>query len=191
MRQFDGVTYLLDDSKSPRLCFLRLYSKYLAGEKRREQSTQDILGATENYREPNAELNSIEKELKLKYENNELDSFSLYLYGIVLRKRDNNVKATIVLLESIRKYEFNWSAWMELALLVKTQKQFNDIRGLLNLNMSTSVIKQFFLAKLCVDLHQPISIFKEIMDPLTEYFPNSPYITSQWAVMFYENMGKD
>lgn len=32
MRQFDGVTNVLDDSKSPRLYFLRLYAKYLASE---------------------------------------------------------------------------------------------------------------------------------------------------------------
>lgn len=123
-------------------------------------------------------------------DNGELDSFSLYLYGTVLRKRDNNVKASIILLESIRKYEYNWSAWAELALLVKTQKQFDDIRALLNRCMGTSIIKEFFLAKLCIDLHQPTSLFREIMTPLTEYFPNSPYVTSQWATMFYENMGK-
>lgn len=99
------------------------------------------------------------------------------------------MKASIVLLESIRKYEYNWSAWAELAMLVKTQKQFDDIRALLNRCMGTSIIKEFFLAKLCIDLHQPTSLFREIMGPLTEYFPNSPYVTSQWAKMFYENMG--
>lgn len=100
------------------------------------------------------------------------------------------MKASIVLLESIRKYQYNWSAWMELALLVKTKKQFRDIQTLLNRNMENSIIKDFFLAKLCIDLHQPMSLFKEIMEPLTSYFPKSAYVLSQWAVLFYENMGK-
>lgn len=152
--------------------------------------TQDILGTTDDAGAQNSELLAIEKELKQDYEDDELDAFSLYLYGVVLRKRSNDVKASIVLLESIRKYQYNWSAWMELALLVKTKKQFRDIQTLLNRNMENSIIKDFFLAKLCIDLHQPMSLFKEIMEPLTSYFPKSAYVLSQWAVIFYENMGK-
>lgn len=189
MREFDRASSILCGSNTPHLYFLRLYAQYMAGEKRREESIQDGLGTAEDSREPNTELDSIERELEHDNANNKLDSFSLYLYGIILRKRDSNVKAAIVLLDSIKKYEYNWSVWMELACIIKTQKQFDDIQSLLNQHMGSSIMKELFLAKLCIDLHQPTSLFKEIMDPLTVYFPNSPHIKSQWATMFYENMG--
>lgn len=107
----------------------------------------------------------------------------------MLRKRNVGFKAAAVLLESIRKYQFNWSAWMELASLVQNKKMFMDLQTLLNRELDGSVMKDFFLAKLCIDLHQPITSFKAIMEPLTNYFPNSAYITSQWAVLFYDAMG--
>lgn len=43
-------------------------------------------------------------------------------YGIVLRKRGEEEEAARVLLDSVKAYEFNWSAWMELGQIVKTKK---------------------------------------------------------------------
>ncbi|KAI9262921.1 anaphase promoting complex subunit 8 [Helicostylum pulchrum] len=188
MRQFDSVTDLLQNSKSPRLYFLRLYAKYLAGEKRKEELTQEVLGITENAKSENMELDSIYEELAEDHEKGSLDAFSLYLYGVVLKQRDAQFKAAAVLLESIKKYQFNWSAWVELSTLVHTKKMMWDLQTLLNQELDDSIIKDFFLAKLYIDLHQPVHVFREIMEPLTVYFPNSAYITAQWAVLFYENM---
>lgn len=114
----------------------------------------------------------------------------IYRYGIVLRKRNAGFKAAAVLLESIRKYQYNWSAWMELASLVQNSKMFMDLQILVNREFEGSVIKDFFLAKLCIDLHQPSSIFAAIMEPLTTCFPNSAYVKSQWAILYYDTMGK-
>lgn len=43
-------------------------------------------------------------------------------YGVVLRKSGSSTEAAAVLLESVKKYEYNWSAWMELSTLVITKK---------------------------------------------------------------------
>ena len=44
-------------------------------------------------------------------------------YGMLLRKKELNDQATTILLSSLKKYEYNWSAWMELGALVTSKKQ--------------------------------------------------------------------
>lgn len=78
---------------------------------------------------------------------------------------------------------------MELALLVQNSKMFMDLQALVNKEFEGSVIKDFFLAKLCIDLHQPSSVFGALMEPLTACFPNSAYVKSQWAILYYDTMG--
>jgi anaphase-promoting complex subunit 8 len=41
---------------------------------------------------------------------------------VVLRKRGDNQLAGAILLESIKKYEYNWSTWMEMGCLVQNKK---------------------------------------------------------------------
>lgn len=145
---------------------------------------------TEDAKAENLELVSIYKELAEDHKKGNLDAFGLYLYGVVLRKRNSGFMAIAVLLESIRKYQYNWSAWMELAALVEDYKKFTDLQTLLNREFEGSIMKNFFLAKVCVDLQNPADLFKVIMEPLTSFFPNSSYIKSQWAILFYNTMGK-
>ncbi|KAI7905498.1 anaphase promoting complex subunit 8 [Cokeromyces recurvatus] len=188
MRQFDRVRDVLGDSKSSKLYFLRLYARYLSGEKHKEELTQDILNSKEDNTAENPELNSIYEELSEDYEKDNLDAFTLYLYGIVLKRRKSSLKAATVLLKSIQAYEFNWSAWMELASLIENRKMFIDIQNLLNRNFRGSIMKNLFFTKLCIDLYQPIELFRTFMSPLHRYFPNSAYILSQCAILFYDNM---
>ncbi|KAI9483556.1 MAG: hypothetical protein EXX96DRAFT_536877 [Benjaminiella poitrasii] len=188
MRQFDRIGDVLGDSKSPKLYFLRLYAKYLSGEKRKEELTQDILSAKEDNTAESPELNSICEELSEDYEKDKLDAFALYLYGVVLKKRKSNLKAATVLLKSIQAYEYNWSAWLELASLIENKKMFSDIQTLLDRIMRGSIMKRLFLAKLCIHLYQPSEIFQGIMIPLLCHFPSSAYILSQFALLFYDKM---
>jgi anaphase-promoting complex subunit 8 len=157
------------------------------GERRKEEFMQDVLGSTESCENP--ELDSIYQELHENYHN--LDAFGLYLLGIVLKRRRETFKAAAVLLESVRKYQYNWSAWMELASLVQNKKMFLDLRTLLNREFESSLVKEFFLAKVCIDLQGQGTIFRDIMDSLDDYFPKSAYILSQWATFYYDAMGKD
>ncbi|KAI8365140.1 anaphase promoting complex subunit 8 [Blakeslea trispora] len=186
MRQFDSVKDVLGDSKSPKLYFLRLYTKYLAGEKNKEELSQEILGVTEDTKTENLELGHIYKELAEDYAREQLDAFGLYLYGIVLNRRKVPDQAARVLLQSVQKYPYNWSAWLELGSLVKNTKMFLDLQSILNREFKNNIMKDFFLAKLCTNIYQPGSTFEELMDPLTTYFPKSAYVLSQWAVYFYD-----
>ncbi|KAF7727059.1 anaphase-promoting complex component apc8 [Apophysomyces ossiformis] len=188
MRQFQNVSYILAGCNAPKLRFLRLYAKYLSGEKRKEEETQDILGAAENWQVENAELDAIHDELRSANEKNELDAFCLYLYGMVLRKKRDYTKAAAILLKSVKEYEWNWSAWLEIEALVEEDKILDSLQDLLERDMNGSIMKTFFIARAYLGLHRPGQVFRKLMEPLTEYFPNCTYIKAQWATMFYEAM---
>ncbi|RCH80254.1 Anaphase-promoting complex subunit 23, partial [Rhizopus stolonifer] len=188
LRQFNTVVDVLKEYQHPKLYFLRLYSKYLVGEKKREEFMQDVLGTTEKVKEANPELNSIYEELHRDYIKGNLDAFGLYLYGMALGKRKELSSAAEILIKSLHKYEYNWSVWMELGTLVQNKHAFIDIKRRLDEEFETSVMKEFFLAKLYVDLQYQRHVFKDIMDPLGVYFPHSTYILSQWAMFYYESM---
>ncbi|KAL0096862.1 anaphase promoting complex subunit 8 [Phycomyces blakesleeanus] len=186
MRQYENAHHLLKGHNAPRLKFLRLYAFYLAGEKGKAEEMLDILGSTENPQAENSAIPFLYEELLIGYDKGELDAFCLYLYGVVLRKRKEYFKAAKVLLRSIHEYEYNWSAWMELCMIVQDETMFEDIKQLLNSDMPDSIMKDFFLAKVSLRLHLPKHHFDEAIKPLTEYFSNSAYITTQHATAFYE-----
>ncbi|KAI8331382.1 anaphase promoting complex subunit 8 [Chlamydoabsidia padenii] len=186
VRQYENASYILSGLDNPRLRFLRLYSRYLAGEKRKEEQSQDILGAGDNSLLENQELNSIYDELQSAYDGKQtLDAFCLYLYGIILRKRGATDLAASILLESLKKYECNWSVWMELGTMVQNKKQFQDLQKKLDDMLPNCLMKRFFLGRLSLDLHLPHSTYCDIMNPLTSIFPNSTYIKAQWAISLY------
>ncbi|KAI8149678.1 hypothetical protein BJV82DRAFT_588895 [Fennellomyces sp. T-0311] len=186
MQQYDNAAFILKDYTAPRLMFLRLYAKYLAGEKRKNERIQDMLDVSDNSHAKNAELDAIYRELKQSHEQDKLDAFNLYLYGIVLRKRELNDKAAGTLLASLKKYEYNWSAWIELGSFVTSKKQFHDLEQVLNEQMPNSIIKNFFFARRALEIHLPQETFWNFMNPLKDYFNSSIYVKSQLATAYYD-----
>ncbi|KAI7874322.1 TPR-like protein [Lichtheimia hyalospora FSU 10163] len=186
MRQYDNVAFILSHYTHPKLVFLKLYAKYLAGEKRKEEHTQDILGASETSLAENTELNSLYEELHDLHDKKSLDAFGLYLYGIVLRKCKLDKLAASALLDSVKQYEYNWSAWMELGSLATTRKNFLDLQTTLAKQMKDSIMKDLFLARLALEMHLPSDTFWELMRPLAGCFPDSIYIKSQLAAACYD-----
>ncbi|KAI9490168.1 anaphase promoting complex subunit 8 [Zychaea mexicana] len=187
--QFDNVAATLKGYSSPKLRFLRLYATYLAGEKHKEEATQEILGPTETWSKTNEALEGIYQELRpLK---DSLDAFNLYLYGVVLHKRDLEREAAAALIESVKMYEFNWSAWMQLGTLASTQKQFYYLKERLDQELPISIVKNLFLARLALEIQLPPSVFWRIMQPLEVHFKKSIYIKSQLAMAFYNSLEYD
>ncbi|KAI9266621.1 cell division cycle 23-like protein, isoform CRA_a [Phascolomyces articulosus] len=188
--QFDNVAAILKGYTAPRLRFLRLYATYLAGEKHKEEATQDIpVGPTEIQPKQNEALNGIYEELRPIRDS--LDAFNLYLYGIVLCKREMEKEAAAALLESVKMYEYNWSAWMQLGTLASTTKQFYDLKERLDQELEKSIVKNLFLARLALEIHLPSNVFWEFMQPLEIHFKGSIYIKSQLAMAFYNALEYD
>lgn len=108
---------------SQKSLFLALYAKYMAGEKRREEDSEMILGPSDGLVTINKELTTISSILEDYFRASEEDTrasqgFLEYLYGIVLLKGRSESLAKTWLLRSVNLYPWNWEAWRELADLV-------------------------------------------------------------------------
>lgn len=64
--------------------------------------------------------------LKVAYINDQLDSYCLYVYGIVLKKLNHFDDAKDILIESINKEPMNWASWQELTPLIADKQLVSD-----------------------------------------------------------------
>jgi anaphase-promoting complex subunit 8 len=106
---------------SQKSLFLALYAKYLAGEKRRDEETEMILGPADGGMTVNRELPWIAKGLEGYFAERREKNLEArgqgwleYLYGVVLLKAKNEEEAKKWLIKSVHLYPFNWGAWQEL-----------------------------------------------------------------------------
>lgn len=122
---FSGLPQL-----SQRSLFLALYAKYMAGEKRKEEDSEMILGPTDGSVTLNKELSRISSILD-EYlgargglqSTHESQGFLEYLYGVVLLKGKNEALAKAWLLKSVNQCPWNWGAWQELADLLNSAEE--------------------------------------------------------------------
>ncbi|RAL52451.1 unnamed protein product [Cuscuta campestris] len=140
-REYRRASHVLRDQKSKKAVFLRCYALYLAGEKRKDEEIIEREGSLgKSVDAVNQELVSLDRELSTLHKNGTIDSFCLYLYGLVLKQKGNYNLARTVLVESVTNYPWNWSAWAELLSLSTTIETLNS------LNLSDHWMKDFFLA---------------------------------------------
>lgn len=102
----------------------------MAGEKRKEEEMEMVLGPLDGAPTPNRELLPVIAALEAIFDEwrtegkygreKEEDSWLLYLYGIVLRKQGNETKGREQLLRSVTIYPWNWGAWLELGHMIGT-----------------------------------------------------------------------
>ena len=115
--------------------FLRGYSLYLAGEKRKREEQSEAgeaqvrlppslppfsQAATSQSRASaveNRELGALEAELAPLFEANALCPFACYLLGLVLSARGRTEAARAALVRSVNAFPCNWSAWTALQAL--------------------------------------------------------------------------
>lgn len=139
-REYRRAAHVLREQTGKKSVFLRCYALYLAGEKRKEEEMIELEGPLGKSYAVNSELVSLERELSALRKTGVLDSFGLYLYGLVLKEKGNETLARTVLLESVNSYPWNWSAWLELQSLCTTVDILNS------LNLNNHWMKEFFLA---------------------------------------------
>ncbi|RWR87437.1 anaphase-promoting complex subunit 8 [Cinnamomum micranthum f. kanehirae] len=149
-----------------------------SGEKRKEEEIIELEGPSGKGDVVNNELVSLERELSALRKSGAIDSFGLYLYGVVLREKGREDLARTVLVESVNNYPWNWSAWTELQSLCTTLDLLNS------LNLKNHWMKEFFLGS----AYQELKMYNEA---LTKYeylqgtFRYSDYIQAQIATAQY------
>lgn len=177
-REYRRAAHALRDQTGKKAVFLRCYALYLSGEKRKEEEIIELEGPSGKGDVVNNELVSLERELSALRKSGAIDSFGLYLYGVVLREKGREDLARTVLVESVNNYPWNWSAWTELQSLCTTLDLLNS------LNLKNHWMKEFFLGS----AYQELKMYNEA---LTKYeylqgtFRYSDYIQAQIATAQY------
>lgn len=177
-REYRRAAHVLREQVGKRAVFLRCYALYLAGEKRKEEEIIELEGPICKNNAVNGELDTLERELVALRRNGTIDSFCLYLYGLVLKEKGNENLARTVLVESVNRFPWNWSAWTELQSLCTTIEKLNS------LNLNNHWMKDFFLAS----AYQELRMHSESLSKyeyLQGTFSFSNYIQAQIAKTQY------
>ncbi|KFH62526.1 hypothetical protein MVEG_11919 [Podila verticillata NRRL 6337] len=184
IKEFDRTTATLKDCSSHKSRFLRLYSRYLVGEKRREQETREVLGALDNSMTISKEIHGIEEELSQGYRSGTLDAFSKYLYGVVLIKMQQKSQALDVLIDSVNQYPFNWSAWKDLGSCLSTPDDTSAIVP----RLPAIFMTDFFLAHVNnTEQNNHQELVTEHLNELAKLFPTSALVKSGRALSYYHS----
>lgn len=149
-----------------------------AGEKRKEEEMIELEGPLGKSDAINRELVSLERELAALRRTGAIDSFGLYLYGLVLKEKGNESLARASLMESVNSYPWNWSAWSEL------QSLCTSIEILNSLNLNNHWMKEFFLGYAYQELRMHTESLAKY-DYLQGIFSFSNYIQAQTAKAQY------
>ncbi|KAG0086837.1 anaphase-promoting complex component apc8 [Podila epicladia] len=182
IKEFDRTAATLKGCTSHKSRFLRLYSRYLVGEKRREQETREVLGALDNSTTISKEIHELEEELSEGYRSGTLDAFGKYLYGVVLIKLQQKSQALDVLVDSVNQYPFNWNAWKDLAVCLPTPDDTSAIVPRLPVIFMTD----FFLSHVNnTEQNNHQEIVTERLNELVKLFPTSALVKSERALSFY------
>ncbi|KAK1305406.1 Anaphase-promoting complex subunit 8 [Acorus calamus] len=177
-REYRRAAHALRDQTGQKAVFLRGYSLYLAGEKRKEEEVIELEGPLGKSDSVNSELVPLERELSALRRSSAIDSFGLYLYGIVLRDKGCESLARTVLVESVNSYPWNWNAWSELQSLSSSLDVLNS------LNIKDHWMKDFFIASAYLELR----MYNESVakyESLQGIFRCSDYIQAQIATALY------
>lgn len=178
MREYRRAAHFLKGIPGKKPFFLRCYATYLAGEKRKEEEIIELAGPLGRSDALNPELAGLEQELGRLFQKRTLDSFSTYLYGVVLHELDRKVEARVALCLSVNAYPWNWSAWQELQALC------TDFEILASLDLHDHWMREFFVASLYLDLQRNGEGLAHYQS-LHAIFPNSDNILSQIATAHY------
>ncbi|ORY54446.1 TPR-like protein [Neocallimastix californiae] len=183
IREFDRVSYILNSLIHPKCIFLRLYSKFMAGEKRKEEEGVDIIGLNDSTYYMNKEFLEIEDDLIESIKNNPNDGFLFYLYGLLCVKKNQKKKAVQLLIRSVKLYPYNWSAWLELASCLITQELITSVLS----EIDDNIMSRFFMAHLALEYQNNNENFETYIKSCLEIFDDSNYIRSQYALTNYQS----
>lgn len=146
----------------------------------------------------NPYLTQLLEELSEAYKEQKLDTFGLYVYGLVLKEAQ---KSTLpcphpphtILLESILQFPHNWSAWLDLAEVVVAQdsnQMEQKVEQILQPTLATHYMYHFFCAHLMAHHHQAhedaLVLYERLAEPLPEQpLFQSSHLKAQLGVVHY------
>ncbi|RMD43280.1 hypothetical protein DV735_g1829, partial [Chaetothyriales sp. CBS 134920] len=178
---------------SQKSLFLALYARYLAGEKRKEEDSEMVLGPADGGQTINRELPALARSLEAFFHARDAADPQLkrsqgwleYLYGVVLAKSKQEAMAQQWLLRSVSLNPYHWGAWEELASLVSSVED-------LNAQLSSPLFPQNIVS-LIYQTHVSINLSStsesastwSALQILFSIFPTSTFLSTQLALSHY------
>ncbi|TPX46175.1 hypothetical protein SeMB42_g03810 [Synchytrium endobioticum] len=172
-QEYDRAAHVLQRVEHPAGVFLKLYSRFLAAEKRTSEEMPDPFSEKDRRiaSASNSEFQAVQVELYERNDSSGLDGYLLYLYGLILSRQKQESQARDVLIESIKKAPLNWSAWLELSTFIQSPTDMNAILGLL----PSCWVAKFLVVHLAGSLSLSDEGMPEIADEISTMFPTSDY----------------
>ncbi|KAI8473690.1 MAG: hypothetical protein J3K34DRAFT_518801 [Monoraphidium minutum] len=154
--------------------FLRAYSLYLAGEKRREEERVQKSGPLGSARPPNGELSSVEALLQ------PCDGGGGGGGGGGPAEEDagREDEARALLAKSVTLYPCHWGAWQAL------QGLCSDLGAVSALPLPAHWVRDAFLAAACLELQHNAEALSRLQ-VINQLFPGSDWVTSSAAAAHY------
>ncbi|EFR01274.1 anaphase-promoting complex subunit 8 [Nannizzia gypsea CBS 118893] len=175
---------------SQKSLFLALYAKYLAGEKRKDEETEMVLGPADGGMTVNKELPGLAQGLEGWFSDrqekgleNTGQGWLEYLYGVVLLKAKNEEEAKKWLIRSVHLYPFHWGAWQELNDLLASTDDLKRVVDELPQNIMTLVFHLYSSQ----ELYQATDHTHQILSELESVFPSSSFLKTQRALLYYHS----
>jgi anaphase-promoting complex subunit 8 len=187
LKEFHRAAHALLSFSHPKSLFLRRYSLFLVGAKKREEELNE---STTEKNVINEACKVLEQELRTEHNtpNHNMDPLNLYLYGLVLKELNLKERAIKVLIEGLNKYPLNWSCWTEVSTLLADNTSIPDPLSYFNNGIKEHWMKRIFLANLQLELQHNKEALT-LYDSIATLFPASTFILSQRASISYNMQG--
>ncbi|KAK9450490.1 anaphase promoting complex subunit 8 [Limtongia smithiae] len=197
-REYDRAARYLDKCVSPKCIFLRLYARYISGEKKKEEQSEVILGPLDGEATPNKQLvdaiNELEHLFRTRVSLRD-DPFLLYIYGIVLIKHKCEDAAVEPLIRAVKIYPYNWGAWTELACCIAAADKLPPVLHQLVVPLNATatatpdegfaVMAKMFYVVTSQELFQATDAVVTKLDNLDTIFPTFQFLRVQRAMLCY------
>jgi anaphase-promoting complex subunit 8 len=179
---------------SQKSLFLALYARYIAGEKRKDEELEMVLGPNDGGQTINRELSRLGHSLEAyfslqtrEYSESQSQGWLEYLYGIVLSKSKNENAAREWLMRAMHRNPYHWGAWEELAAL---QPSADDaLNQKIKQSLPQNVMSLIFHIHLSIDLSITADSAPtfESLHQLLQLFPTSTFLSTALALLHYHS----
>ncbi|XP_042239731.1 cell division cycle protein 23 homolog isoform X2 [Homarus americanus] len=138
LKEYDRCAYFTEHCTTDLGRFLHLYSRYLSGEKKKNDDIVDTLVTNDQHK--GIYLKELHTELSKVYTlhstgstsrdpgDTDMDAWLLWLYGVVLKRLDLTRQAVEVLCQALHLQPLHWGAWLELAALISDREMLSTLK---------------------------------------------------------------
>jgi anaphase-promoting complex subunit 8 len=184
---------------SQKALFLALYARYIAGEKRKDEESEMVLGPADGGQTTNRELPALARGLEGYFhskaesdpESKHSQGWLEYLYGVVLAKSKHEAAAQHWLLQSVRLNPYHWGAWEELSLLLSNVDDLS--RHVDPATLPQNVMTLIYQTHAAIDLSTTSDSHNTYtsLQSLLKIFPTSTFLQTELALLHYHSKDFD